>query len=202
MSQIPRVILTTPLPRMASVEAVDGLVVRVLWSFGIREGRSDDVDLSPLINSRKYYRPLRDDPKLFSTVHLIERGTIIAWGSDDRIDMAADSVEQLAEETLTVGDFKAFLSTNSLTHQEAAALLGRSRRQLENYLSGERIPRVVALACFGLKERKRSRESRMTVNQIDPGTQVSSTDTRPTSPLNSDSPNATSISAVVSAAVL
>ena len=43
----------------------------------------------------------------------------------------------------------------SLTHAGAAAILGRCRRQIENYLSGdEPIPRVVTLACYGYVGRR------------------------------------------------
>jgi hypothetical protein len=60
---------------------------------------------------------------------------------------------------MTGKDLKDFLRTYDLTHQEAAVQLGRSRRQIENYLSNsEPIPRVVVLACFGLVARKRLRE--------------------------------------------
>jgi len=154
MSAIAR--LAIPMPQIAHIDVVRHLVVRVIWSAGIRAKRADVVDLSPMINLLKLYRPLREDPELFKSVHLIEEGRILAWGNDDQIDMAADSVEELAEETMTNDDFREFLKSNNLTHGEAAALLGRSRRQIENYLSGEPIPRVVVLACFGLVARKRS----------------------------------------------
>jgi hypothetical protein len=130
------------------------LVLRVTWCAGIRDGRTDTVELSPLVNVLKFYRPIRNND-LFRTVHLIEDGRAIAWGYDDKIDMPAASLEQLAEEGFTADDFKDFLKSNNLTHGEAAALLGRSRRQIENYLSGkEPIRRIVVLACFGLTARK------------------------------------------------
>jgi hypothetical protein len=59
---------------------VGDLVLRIAWSAGIRANRVDVVDLSPLINSLKFYRPLRKDPSLFRSVHVIEHGTIVAWG--------------------------------------------------------------------------------------------------------------------------
>ena len=132
------------------------MVVRVTWSAGIRAGRTDVVDLSPMINSLKLYRPLRENRMLFRTLHLIEKGRVLAWGDDDEIDMAADSVEELAEETMSADDFRDFLKIYGLTHNEAAAYLDRSRRQIENYLSGaEPIPRIFVMACFGLVARKR-----------------------------------------------
>ena len=144
-----------PLPRIAQMRVVDHLVIELTWAVGIRAGRTDVVDLSPMINAFKHYRPIRDDRALFATAHLIEEGGIIAWGNDDSIDMAADSIEALAEETLTPEDFQEFLNHYDFTHQEIAAHLGRSRRQIENYLAGsEPIPRIVALACFGLVARR------------------------------------------------
>jgi hypothetical protein len=147
--------LIIPMPKIARVEAKDHLVVRVEWAAGIRAGRSDVVDLSPMINTLKFYRPLRENKKLFRTVHLIEDGRILAWDDDGQIDMAADSVEELAEEMMTPDDLREFLRVNGLTQSEAAALLDRSRRQIANYLSGsEPIPRGFVLSCFGLVARK------------------------------------------------
>jgi hypothetical protein len=164
MNAMTKLILTVPMPRIASIEVLRDLRVRVTWSAGIRARRTDAVDLAPLINSLKFYRPLRENRELFQTAHLIEGGTIVAWGADEEIDMAADSVEQLAEESMTANDFRDFLKSNNLTHGEAAALLGYSRRQIENFLSGELVPRVVAMACFGLAAR-RARAKNQAVTQ-------------------------------------
>jgi hypothetical protein len=148
-------LIAPPMPSIARVQAVEHLTIRVEWSAGIRHGRTDEIDLSPMINVLKLYRPLRENRKLFRTVHLIEDGRVLAWGDDDEIDMAADSVEELAEETMTSDDLRKFLIDNNLTQGEAAALLDRSRRQIANYLSGsEPIPRGFVLSCFGLIARK------------------------------------------------
>jgi len=155
MNAINEVTLATPRPKISAVTAVGRLSIRVTWSAGLRAGRTDVVDLSPMIDSLRHYRPLRNNPILFQTVHLIEGGRVLAWGDDDAIDMASDSVEELAEEMMTADDFKEFLKTYNLTHNEAALGLGRSRRQIENYCAGtEKIPRVFVLACFGLVARK------------------------------------------------
>jgi plasmid stability protein len=129
-------------------------VVAVRWAAGKRQGREDRVDLSPLIDTLRFYGPLRKDPALFDTAHLIDDGYAVAWG-DDAIDMSAESVERLAEEAMTCADFGAFLERHALTHQAAAAVLGRSKRQIENYLQNEHaIPRVVVLACYGYEARR------------------------------------------------
>lgn len=164
MNAIARMEPAVPLPRIAEVEVTDHMMIRVRWVEGSRVGRTDVVDLSPMIDTFRLYRPLREDQNLFRTIHLIERGRILAWG-DDQIDMVADNVQELAEETLTPDDFREFLATNNLTQGQAAALLDRSRRQIANYLSGsEPIPRGFVLSCFGLVARKQM--LRGSLNQI------------------------------------
>jgi len=144
-----------PAAAIGSLDVVDGdrRRVAVTWVAGDRRGRKDMVDLSPLIDTHKFYSPLRRDPALFTTVRVIDDGYAIAWG-DGSIDMSAASVERLAEETMTGTDFGAFLQRNALTHHAAAAALGRSKRQIENYLQAEVIPRIVVLACIGYEARR------------------------------------------------
>jgi hypothetical protein len=146
-----------PSPSIGSLGEIDGQrrVVAVSWATGKRQGRFDRVDLSPLIDTLRFYAPLRKNPALFATAHLIDDGYALAW-SDGSIDMSAASIERLAEEAMTGADFYAFLQRNSLTHQAAAAALGRSKRQIENYLQYEQIPRMVVLACIGYETRRAS----------------------------------------------
>ena len=87
---------------------------------------------------------------------LIEDGYAIGWDVDD-LEMSADLVEDVAAETMTPGDFAAFLKRNHLTQEAAAALLGRSRRQIGYYLTPGPVPRIVALACFGYEALARRR---------------------------------------------
>lgn len=161
------------------------------------------VDLSPMIKSLKFYRPLRTDPALFRTVHLIEEGTIIVWGDNDQIDMAADSVEQLAEESMTADDFRDFLKSNNLTHNDVAALLGYSRRQIENFLAGELIPRVVVMACFGLiarKQRLAESQTSPTIKFIEPEPTTRVAKISFAKPIISKLPNGTTVEAFADAA--
>lgn len=142
-------------PRLATVKVLSNLTIKVSWAAGHRVSRTDIVDLSPIVNSLRVYKILSNDKRFFGTAHLIEDGRVLAWGDDDCVDMLADSIEELADETLTPSDLRDFLWLNDFTHAEAAALLDRSRRQIENYLSGkEPIPRLFALACFGLAARQ------------------------------------------------
>ncbi len=139
------------LPKLASVACIDGAhrLVSVRWLTGPRAGRMEAVDLSPIIDSLKFYAPLRKDLDLFATVHLTRGGSAIAWGAGDQIDMAASSVQRLAAQTMTGADFKAFLFRHSLTQEAAAACLGRSKRSIAGYTEMDWVPRVIVLACQG-----------------------------------------------------
>ena len=138
----------SPMARIADLRVVGPSTLKLNWAEGARAGRIDVLDLTPLIGSYKVYRPLRNDPALFATAHLIEDGDVVAWDGPD-LEMTAELIETLAEQAMTPEDFAHFLTRNRLTHEAAAALLGRSRRQIEYYLRRGPIPRVVALACFG-----------------------------------------------------
>jgi len=142
--------------RMASAELLAPFTLRVGWSEGRRAGREDVIDLRPIILSYKVYRPLRDE-KFFLTGSLAEDGYTIVWNGDD-LEISADAIMSLADQAMTPADFSAFLARNKLTQEVAAALLGRSRRQIATYASVGPIPRIVALACYGFEARKREAE--------------------------------------------
>src|SRR5262245_2428187 len=74
--------------------------------------------------------------------------------------MPAELIEDIANEAMTPQDFVGFLRRNDLTQEAAAALLGYSRRQIENFVSTGLIPRVVALACFGYEARSGTHKER------------------------------------------
>ncbi|HEV2956612.1 MAG TPA: hypothetical protein VGX95_10880 [Xanthobacteraceae bacterium] len=150
MSATERIDSGVPMPLIAAVRPVDAenRLVEVTWAEGNRRGRTDVVDLSPLIETHRFYRPLRNDPALFDTIHIVDNGEAVGWG-DDAVDMSADSIERLAGETMTAEDFRAFLARNNLTQEAAAAILGRSRRRIAAYANEGGIPRIVALACRG-----------------------------------------------------
>ncbi len=136
------------MPLLKSVRSLGDLVVEVEWARGERAGRTEAVDLSPLIGQFRLYAPLRRDPALFAAVRLADDGGAIEW-ADGEIDMAAQSIDRLASEQMTAEDFRAFLARNHLTRHAAAAALGRSLRMIQNYVEGKPVPRVVALACKG-----------------------------------------------------
>ncbi len=147
MSETERIRVGEPMPSIEKVAASDATRVLVTWGSGSRKATATDVDLAPLIYSRKVLAPLRNDPSLFQTVHIVEGGAAIAWGDGDEIDIAATTVERLADESMTPADFSAFLQRHSLSFDAAAAQLGISRRLVAYYVKEREIPRYIALAC-------------------------------------------------------
>ena len=140
-----------PLPRISEVLALAPFTVRVTWAEGSRAGRSEVVNLGPIINTYKIFRPLRKDVGLFYTVRVIEDGDAIAWNGND-LELSSQAVETLAEQAMSPGDFVGFMDRNNMTEEAVAAILGYSRRQIGYFKTVGPIPRVVALACKGYEK--------------------------------------------------
>ena len=137
-----------PLPVLAGARPDHGLAVTVNWADGPRAGRTETVDLAPVVMTLRFYAPLRRDAALFATVTVAGDGSALSWGGG-RLDMAATTVERLAREAMSPEDFRTFLSRHHLTLDAAAAILGISRRQVGYFAAGKPVPRLVALACAG-----------------------------------------------------
>ena len=71
----------------------------------------------------------------------------IVWDRNSDLDIGADSLEDLAEETMSSSDLAAFMARHGLSYDAAAAHLGISRRLIAYYFKERGIPRTVALAC-------------------------------------------------------
>jgi len=137
-----------PLPRLAEVRAVAPLTLVVSWADGARAGRTDRIDLAPIVETLKIFRPLRRNDVLFATARLGEDGDTVVWAGDN-LELHAETLESLAEQSMSPQDFVAFLKRNRLTQEAAATILGYSRRQIGYFTTTGPIPRVVALACKG-----------------------------------------------------
>ena len=109
------------------------------------------VDLKDWIKSAKAFRPLRD-PALFLTAKLGASGRTVDFCAGD-IDLAGDNLRNLAiEQAGGVGHERIWnwMHNNKLTIDQAAEVLGISRRMLIYYRNGEKvIPRHIWLACVG-----------------------------------------------------
>lgn len=148
-----QIIVGAPMPQIGAVRHVHGHVLSVTWAAGTRQGITEDVDLAPAIMQYRVFLPLRGDLDLFAAISLDEGGDVLLWDGG-RLDMAATTVERLAEESMTNAAFRAFLERHRLTLDAAGAVLGISRRQAAYYAKDRPVPRLVALACTGYEARE------------------------------------------------
>ena len=139
------------IPRLASVSpGKQPFSLRLRWS----HGDESTVNVAGLIESFRVYAPLRQSAELFRKVKLGEYGTDIVWPGG--IDMAADTLWRLAQEqsgaTMTANAFRRWRERKAYTLDQAARVLGLSRRMIAYYEHGDKpIPRIVALATRGLE---------------------------------------------------
>jgi hypothetical protein len=100
MSETDIVQLGPRMPQIGSVEANSDFSIRVTWVGNVNTSLPTTIDLAPIILTYKFYRPVRDNPELFRTVHITNEGRAIAWGSNDEIEMPATAIEHLASDNL------------------------------------------------------------------------------------------------------
>lgn len=125
------------------------------WVAGARLGRTDRVDLAPIIFTYRVFRPLRDGTIPFDAVRLGACGGSIRWEGNDDLDIGAETIEDLAAATMTNAEFSDFLRRNRLTLDAAAAQLGIARRRVAYFAKDREIPRYIALACRQLDQNLR-----------------------------------------------
>jgi len=139
------------LPLIVSVEpGKKPLTLTTHWN----TGEVSLIDVSGLINSFRFYAPVRENRTLFRQVRVGEYGTDIVWPGG--LDMSNDTLWRLAQEqsgaTMTADAFRDWRKRHAYTLDGAAKALGLSRRMVAYYEQGERpIPRVVALATRALE---------------------------------------------------
>jgi DNA-binding XRE family transcriptional regulator len=139
------------LPRIESVAAGSKpLTLRIRWN----TGDETPVDVTGIVNSVRFYSPLRNDPELFRRAKVGEFGADVVWPGG--LDMSNDTLWRLAQEqaglTMTAEAFRRWRERQAFTLDTAARALGISRRTIAYYEKGERpIPRVVALATRALE---------------------------------------------------
>ena len=67
-------------------------MLQIRWT----TGEETLVDVSGIINSFRFYAPLRESPALFRQVRVGEHGADIVWPGD--LDMSNDTLWRLAQE--------------------------------------------------------------------------------------------------------
>jgi hypothetical protein len=138
-----------PLPRLASVEALDGRKIRVTW----RDGRSQVVDISPALASRRIFLQLRTDDELFRTVRVNEDGVAIEW--DDGAELTAMWIERLVPTSLGNDEFRDAMDQLGFSLEGMASRLGLSRRLIASYRKDKPIPETVGLAVRYLVDKQK-----------------------------------------------
>lgn len=139
--------------RIESVVTRGGGVLVVTWD----DGRRAEIDLGPVIASRKVLAPLAD-PKAFHRLRLAEDGWSVEWPTVG-IDLGASQLRRWADEqageAMPAAAFRAWMDGHGLTLDRAAEALGLSRRTVAYYLSGEQpVPKTVMLATEGYDNRR------------------------------------------------
>lgn len=137
-----------PIPRIASVQALDGRKVEITW----KDGGRKVVDLTAPFASRRIFIPLRADDALFRNLRLSEYGDAIEWDGPD-LEFPASWLDRLPDIEFTNEDFRHAMDTINLSLDGMAAELGLSRSQIAEYRKNKPIPRHVALATRYLLER-------------------------------------------------
>src|SRR5260370_5392896 len=139
------------LPRIMRVAAgAEPLTLQIQWS----TGEETPINAAVVINSFRFYAPVRQTPRLFRQVRVGEQGADIVWPGE--LDMSNDTLWRLAQQqsgaTMSAEGFRHWRQRRAYTLDAAARALGVSRRMVAYYEKGERpIPRVVALATRALE---------------------------------------------------
>ncbi|MBI2307128.1 MAG: DUF2442 domain-containing protein [Rhodocyclales bacterium] len=132
---------------LSGVKPLDKLRLALAYA----DGAEFEVDLTEWVRSASVLKPLRK-AALFSTARIGAFGRAVEFG-DGEIDLAGDNLRNLAvEQAGGIGHERIWnwMHDNGLTIDQAAAVLGISRRMLIYYRNGEkRIPRHIWLACVG-----------------------------------------------------
>lgn len=132
---------------LTAAKALDGARLQLKFA----DGAKLIVDLADWISSTSTLRPLRD-LRLFATAKVGSFGRTVEFG-DGKIDLGADNLRNLAvEQAGGIGHERiwTWMESNKLTIDQAAEVLGISRRMLIYYRNGEKvIPRHIWLACIG-----------------------------------------------------
>lgn len=124
---------------------------KIRLALAYADGAEFEVDLTEWVGSGSALKPLRN-AALFSGARIGAFGRAVVSG-DGEIDLAGDNLRNLAvEQAGDIGHERIWnwMHDNGLTIDQAAEVLGISRRMLIYYRNGEkRIPRHIWLACVG-----------------------------------------------------
>ncbi len=136
-----------PLPRIVSVRALTNFEIQIVW----KSGQNSTCDLAPILASRKIFRTLLSEPRLFSSVAVNDDGNALLW--ENGAEMSAVWLEELSLSRFSNSDFRTLMDKLGLTLDGMAATLEISRRQIASYRKDKPIPKHIALASRYLAEK-------------------------------------------------
>ncbi|MBB1248510.1 DUF2442 domain-containing protein [Rhizobium sp. G21] len=142
-----RIRIGAPLPRIIKANPVEGREVEITFD----GGRPKRVDLRPVLESRKFFIPLRKDDEAFRRFKVSDYGDALEW--PDGVELGALWLERLPDISFNNADFRDAMQRLGLSLDGMAAALGLSRRQIAHYRDDKPIPRHVALATRYLVDR-------------------------------------------------
>ena len=124
-------------------------VVSVTWA----DGRTEEVDLAPLIFRYKVLRPLRD-LETFRNVEVDEYGNGLRWGDDPDLEVSPEQLRDLIEEQrgprLRTSFFRAWMARGHLKQEDVAGLLNVSKRTIAGYATGSAVIDTPTSLAIGL----------------------------------------------------
>jgi len=136
-----------PLPKIDDVRALVDFHVETEW----QTGQKTVCDLAPVLTSRKIYKDLLSDPRLFGTIAVNEDGNAVIWENGG--ELSAVWLEELSLSRFSNADFRSIMDEMGLTLDVMAATLEVSRRQIANYRKDKPIPKHIAMATLYLAEK-------------------------------------------------
>src|SRR5262245_28629470 len=110
------------IPRLDSVQALEGRRVGVTWA----DGRSEVVDLTAALASDGAFVRLRGDDRLFRQLRVSEFRDCLEW--PDGSELPASWIEELAEVPLSNHEFRQAMDKLDMSLDGMAARLGIARR--------------------------------------------------------------------------
>jgi|GEM_PF-904336 len=104
-----------------------------------RDGRTEEVDLAPLVFRYKILRPLRDVGR-FRGVAVDEYGNGLVWGDDPDLEVSPEQLRDLIEAQrgpcLRTSFFRQWMAIRHLKQEDVAGLLNVSKRTIAGYATG------------------------------------------------------------------
>ncbi|MDB5554475.1 MAG: hypothetical protein JWL86_4459 [Rhizobium sp.] len=136
------------LPRIAEAIALDARKIKVTFTTGITKV----VDLAPVLESRRFYMPLREDDALFRSFRVSEYRNALEWSDD--LDFSAVMLDAMPVAEFSNAEFRQAMEEMDMSLDGMASALEVSRRLVADYRKDKPIPKHIGFATRYLWERE------------------------------------------------